>query len=76
MYVLSDDNPPVIDEVRSDAAYTACLLSIAREGEMSPNGKDKDAPDVRKPMLKVLCCGMYPNICHWSACALNIAKVS
>lgn len=77
LYVLSDDNPSFIEEIRSDAAYAACLLSITREGEISMNGKAKDVPDVRGPMLRVLCCGMFSPVFYCSSQALNIVgKVS
>ena len=31
LYVLTDDNYPVISDVRTDASYISCLLSIARQ---------------------------------------------
>ena len=30
LYVLTDDNQPAIDELRSNAAYSTCLLEIVR----------------------------------------------
>ena len=31
LYVLTDDNYPAISDVKSDASYISCLLSIARQ---------------------------------------------
>jgi hypothetical protein len=53
LYVLTDDNSPAIQDVRSHAEYGACLLSIAQ--------KDNAANDVLgDPFLhlRVLACGM------------------
>ena len=59
LYVLTDENPPVIDEVRLNAQYTACLLAIVRPDDTAPksNGKEKDTSDSRASTLRVLCCG-------------------
>ncbi|KAH8094732.1 ARM repeat-containing protein [Cristinia sonorae] len=64
LYVLSDDNPPAINEIRADAAYTACLISIVQpEGaDVSVNGKGKEASVERQVSLRVLCCGILKNI--------------
>ena len=40
--MLTDDNPPAIHEVKSNGAYTACLLAISKPDEdQKPNGKGK-----------------------------------
>ena len=63
MYVLTDDNYPAIQEVRSNGAYTACLLSVARPDEdQKPNGKGKATGDDREVTLRVLCAGILKNI--------------
>ncbi|PIL31313.1 hypothetical protein GSI_06011 [Ganoderma sinense ZZ0214-1] len=64
LYILTDENSPIIDEVRSNAEYTACLLAIVRtpEAAVKANGKGKDTSDVRTDSLRVLCCGILRNI--------------
>ncbi|EMD42255.1 hypothetical protein CERSUDRAFT_110786 [Gelatoporia subvermispora B] len=64
LYVLTDENPSAINELRADAAYTACLLSIVRPSESAPavNGKDKEKAIERALALRVLCCGILRNI--------------
>lgn len=57
LYVLTDDNWPAIDAVRSNVAYTSCLLDIVRMNEQS-----NEASDDRFVMLYVLCCGILGNI--------------
>ena len=59
LYVLTDENAPIIDEVRSNAEYTACLLEIVRSSTtpVKANGKDKDTSDAKLSALRVLCCG-------------------
>lgn len=61
MYVLTEDNRPAIDEVRSNGAYTACLLSIVKGDEeaQKPNGKGKDVSDERETTLRVLSTGGF-----------------
>jgi hypothetical protein len=56
LYVLTDDNLPAIDEVRSNAAYSTCLLEIVRD-EDAARGKDKEVIGDRSAMLKVLATG-------------------
>ncbi|KAI0094380.1 armadillo-type protein [Irpex rosettiformis] len=63
LYVLTDDNYPAIQEVRSNGAYTACLLSVARPDEnQKANGKGKAPSDDREVTLQVLCAGILKNI--------------
>jgi hypothetical protein len=59
LYVLTDDNPPAIHEVRSYGAYTACLLAVAKPDENQKlNGKAKTPSDDREVTLQVLCSGI------------------
>ncbi|KAG2022828.1 hypothetical protein CC2G_000548 [Coprinopsis cinerea AmutBmut pab1-1] len=60
LYVLTDDNRPAIVELRSDANYISCLLSIAK-AEFSVNGKQKEL-DPRVVTLSVLAAGILQNI--------------
>ncbi|KZT73305.1 ARM repeat-containing protein [Daedalea quercina L-15889] len=64
LYVLTDENPPAIEEVRSNAPYSACILSMvqSREGVIGAKGKHKDVADDRSLTLQVLCCGILRNI--------------
>ncbi|KAL1951704.1 hypothetical protein VTO73DRAFT_853 [Trametes versicolor] len=65
LYVLTDENRPIIEEVRTNAEYTACLLSIVRPDEAAPkpNGKDKaTTSDERTTAFRVLTCGILRNI--------------
>ena len=59
LYVLTDENPPAIEEVRSNAPYSSCILSIvqSQEGLPQANGKNKEIEDNRSVALQVLCCG-------------------
>ncbi|KAF9245889.1 ARM repeat-containing protein [Melanogaster broomeanus] len=62
LYVLTDDNPPTIDEVRCNAAYSSCLLDIIRIDESIQGGKGKHVAEDRFATLKVLCCGILGNV--------------
>ena len=59
LYVLTDENSPAIEEVRTNIPYSACILSIvqSREGLPQANGKNKEVADDRSLALQVLCCG-------------------
>ncbi|KAI0082315.1 ARM repeat-containing protein [Panus rudis PR-1116 ss-1] len=59
LYVLTDDNPPASDELRANAAYTACLLSIARG---DTNERAKAISDERYTALRVLCSGILRHV--------------
>lgn len=50
---MTDDNQPAIDELRSNAAYSACLLEIVRS-EDAARGRDNEVIGDRLAMLKVL----------------------
>ncbi|KAI1793049.1 ARM repeat-containing protein [Ganoderma leucocontextum] len=64
LYILTDENSPIIEEVRSNAEYTACLLAIVRttEATVKTNGKGKETSDIRDDSRRVLCCGILRNI--------------
>ena len=61
LYVLTDENPSIIDEVRLNAEYTACLLGVVRSQNTTSksNGKEKETSDSRASALRVLCCGVF-----------------
>ncbi|KAL5519568.1 hypothetical protein ACEPAH_1251 [Sanghuangporus vaninii] len=64
LYVLTDDNPPAIDELRSNSSYTACLLSIAR-GNYAPaptSAEAKELAEDRVVSVKLLAAGVLRNI--------------
>jgi hypothetical protein len=54
LYVLTDDNYPTINEVRSHASYTAHLLAAAKTAS---NIKGKGSIDDKSVMLSVLSSG-------------------
>ena len=60
LYVLTDDNLPAIRDVKSDAAYLSCLLSLARPEGFS-NGKQKEV-DNKVVSLQVLAAGILRNV--------------
>ncbi|KXN88885.1 hypothetical protein AN958_06755 [Leucoagaricus sp. SymC.cos] len=60
LYVLTDDNPPAISDVNSDASYLACLLSIARPENIS--NIEANQKDPRLVTLSVLAAGILRNV--------------
>lgn len=54
LYVLTDDNPPAAEELRTNGSYTSVLLSIA-QGQPA-------ADDIKGLTLKVLATGILRNI--------------
>ncbi|KAF6754254.1 armadillo-type protein [Ephemerocybe angulata] len=60
LYVLTDDNFPAIKELRTDAAYLACLLELAKS-EDATNGKQKEL-DNKAVALSVLSAGILRNV--------------
>lgn len=63
LYVLSDDNPPVTNDIRANSSYTSCLLAVAQE-ETSPvsprKGKEKDMQEMveeRRVSIRLLAVG-------------------
>ncbi|KAF9055965.1 armadillo-type protein [Panaeolus papilionaceus] len=59
LYVLTDDNVPAIKEVKNDASYIACLLSIAQQEIKHDLNTQKDP---RVVTLAVLAAGTLRNI--------------
>jgi hypothetical protein len=57
---LTDDNWPVTKDVRIDANYTSCLVSIAN-AELASKGKQKES-DPRSTTLSILAAGILQNI--------------
>ncbi|PFH52284.1 hypothetical protein AMATHDRAFT_57331 [Amanita thiersii Skay4041] len=55
LYVLTDDNVPAITDVKSDAGYISCLMSIVRSQPKNPS-------DARLMTLCVLAAGILRNI--------------
>jgi hypothetical protein len=53
--VLTDDNPPAIREVKSDASYVSCLVNVVQE---EPPTDTKITVPERFVMLRVLAAGM------------------
>lgn len=61
LYVLTDDNQPAIDELRSNAAYSTCILEIIHD-EGGVTDKDKEVFWDRMTTLKVLSSGILSNV--------------
>ncbi|EJU02575.1 ARM repeat-containing protein [Dacryopinax primogenitus] len=77
LYVLTDDNDPFVESVRSSGEWVGALMDCARQAEIQPNGmngvngvngfpkKDKAKPredPERQTELRVLACGILRNI--------------
>ena len=60
LYVLTDDNPPIADEIRVNFSYVSCLLEIAkaRGGVRDVKGKGPAAEE-RAVVLGILGCGAF-----------------
>ncbi|KAH9950943.1 ARM repeat-containing protein [Amylocystis lapponica] len=57
LYVLTDENLPIIEEVHMNAAYTACLLSISSRTVQHQKRMAKTKKSRRRALaLRVLCC--------------------
>ncbi|KAJ1302756.1 hypothetical protein OPQ81_003065 [Rhizoctonia solani] len=67
LYVLSEDNPPAIQNIRSESEYIACLVAIST----APQGPNDDEWDVG---IKILGCGSLRNIAPLPA-ALNASSI-
>ncbi|KAF8506519.1 ARM repeat-containing protein [Russula emetica] len=63
LYVLTDDNPPIADEIRVNFSYVSCLLEItkARGGARDVKGKGPAAEE-RAVALSILACGILRNL--------------
>ena len=60
LYVLTEDNPPVSDEIRANFSHVSCLLEIAKEraGVQDVKGGNAAAEE-RAVALGVLACGAF-----------------
>ncbi|CEL56135.1 putative ARM-like repeat-containing protein C1703,03c OS=Schizosaccharomyces pombe (strain 972 / ATCC 24843) GN=SPBC1703.03c PE=4 SV=1 [Rhizoctonia solani AG-1 IB] len=67
LYVLSEDNPPAIQNIRSESEYIACLVAIST----TPQGPNDDEWDIG---IRVLACGSLRNISPLPA-ALNASSI-
>lgn len=55
---MTDDNPPVADEVRVNFSYVSCLIEIAKA--YGGTGDAKDSTDKgHAVMLGILACGAF-----------------
>ncbi|THH03370.1 hypothetical protein EW145_g6312 [Phellinidium pouzarii] len=64
LYVLTDDNVPAIDELRSNSSYTSCLLAVAR-AESAPVPTSVEAKEMAEERLlsvKLLSTGILRNV--------------
>jgi hypothetical protein len=66
LYVLTDDNQPAIEDVRSSAAYVSCLLSILHIQDGVTNDEWKKSCDERMITFRVLVSGMFIDSKHLS----------
>ncbi|KAI9444631.1 ARM repeat-containing protein [Lactarius indigo] len=63
LYVLTDDNPPVGDEIRANLSYISCLLEISKVRSAAPDVKGKNpAAEERAVALGILGCGILRNL--------------
>ncbi|CUA76366.1 HEAT repeat-containing protein 3 [Mus musculus] [Rhizoctonia solani] len=67
LYVLSEDNPSAIQNVRSESEYIACLVAVST----APQGPNDDEWDIG---IRVLACGSLRNISPLPA-ALNASAI-
>ena len=58
LYVLTDDNPPVADEVRVNFSYVSCLIEIAKAYGGIGDGRDSTDKG-HAVMLGILACGAF-----------------
>lgn len=68
LYVLTDDNAPAVNAVRSNFAYLSCLheIAMAQDALRDPKGK-APASEERAITLSILACGRSSPTCHHSA---------
>ena len=60
LYVLSDDNDPVIADLRANSTYHAILLAITRPQSSTPNGNASEMSDLSTEWhmaVRLLCTG-------------------
>ncbi|KAI0053405.1 ARM repeat-containing protein [Auriscalpium vulgare] len=61
LYVLTDDNAPAIEDVRTNLDHIACLLAIANARASDRKGK-APASEERAAALSILACGILRNL--------------
>jgi len=60
LYVLTDDNPPVTNEIQANFSFVSCLLEIARARAGVHDVKGKNiAGEERTVTLDILACGAF-----------------
>ncbi|CAG8581852.1 15378_t:CDS:2 [Acaulospora colombiana] len=69
LYVLTEENFPAIDELRTNATYVHCLLGLARgDGKFRSDSSERSTEDAQKMLsvrllsLRTLVCGILRNI--------------
>ncbi|KAI0308362.1 ARM repeat-containing protein [Multifurca ochricompacta] len=62
LYVLTDDNPPVGDEIRANLSYVSCLLDIAKARGVQDVKRKNPATEERALTLGILACGILRNL--------------
>jgi len=66
LYVLTEDNPPVSDEIRANFSYVSCLLEIAKTRASVQDVKGKNAAaEERAVALGILACGAFASERAW-----------
>jgi hypothetical protein len=60
LYVLTDDNPPIADEIRANFSYVSSLLEIAKAAPALQDLKGKHpTAEERSVALGILACGKF-----------------
>ncbi|KAI9508368.1 ARM repeat-containing protein [Russula earlei] len=63
LYVLTEDNPPVVNEARANFSNVTCLLEIAKTHRDVQDVKGKNAAgEERAVALAILACGILRNL--------------
>ena len=57
LYVLTDDNPPVGDEIRANLSYVSCLLEISKVRGIPDDKGKTPTTEERAVALGILGCG-------------------
>lgn len=65
LYVLTDDNYPAINDIRSNSAYIICLLEVIRQEQVFQNGKTTEPSDERETAFRVLVSGPSSYLVPW-----------
>ncbi|KDQ63136.1 hypothetical protein JAAARDRAFT_120264 [Jaapia argillacea MUCL 33604] len=61
LYILTEDNPPAISQMRSNSAYAECLYSIIRSTPTMEEQKSEGLGMERAVTLRLLACGILRN---------------